>query len=176
MSRPTKYNKKTVGLLKKFLRDGFTIKQACYGADISEDTFSRWRTRYPEFNEAVNEATNRQWESSLALAKYGCRTYKRPSRTLNLSSSNMKESQRNFENEFSTIVKKSENSVVGHKFHGLPIRYMTMGVEKLNTYYYDPSNSLVFWEDNGGITRSMRYETYLKKTNPDVGYFFGEIF
>lgn len=60
MGRPSKYNKETVELLKKFIRDGFTIRQACYEASISEDTFSRRRAKYPEFNEFINEAINRQ--------------------------------------------------------------------------------------------------------------------
>lgn len=176
MARPTKYNKKTVDLLKKFLRDGFTIRQACYGADISEDTFSRWRIRYPEFNKAVNEATNRQWESSLSLAKYGCRTYKRPSRPTTVFNNISEKPQENFESRLHAFVNGDKNEASKRKFHGLPKRYMTMGAEKLNTYYYDPSNGLVFWKDNGGITRSMRYETYLRKTNSTTqDYYFGEI-
>ncbi len=174
MGRPSKYNEKTVELLKKFIRDGFTIRQACYGAGISEDTFSRWRAKYPAFNEAINEATNRQWESSLALAKYGCRTYKRPSRVIRPLENAYNGSQGISDNAL--IDRMSKDETAGHKFHGLPVRYMWMDVEKNDTYYYDPDSRFVFWRDKDGITHTMRYETYLKKTNPNIDYFFGEIF
>lgn len=175
MGRPSKYNEKTVELLQKFVRDGFTIRQACYGAGISEDTFSRWRTKYPEFNNAVNEATNRQWESSLALAKYGCRTYKRPSRPTKPLTDALEASQSTFDDRFNYLVHEDDEPQNG-KFHGLPIRYLTMGAEKIDIYYYDPDTNFVFWEDKDGITHTMRYETYLRKTSPVQDYFFGEVF
>ena len=175
MGRPSKYNEKTVELLKKFIRDGFTIRQACYGVDISEDTFSRWRAKYPEFNDVVNEATNRQWESSLSLAKYGCRTYKRPSRPAKPLTDALEAPQDTFDDRFNRLVHEDDEPQNG-KFHGLPIRHMTMGTEKINTYYYDPSNGFVFWEDRNGITHTMAYETYKRKTNPVQDYFLGEVF
>ena len=174
MGRPSKYNKETVALLKKFIRDGFTIRQACYGASISEDTFSRWRAKYPEFNESINEATNRQWESSLALAKYGCRTYKRPSRPVK-PLENANNGSQSISND-NLADKLNENKTVRQKFHGLPIRYMWMGAEKLDAYYYDPDSGFVFWEDKQGITHTMTYEVYERKVNPTPDYYYGEIF
>lgn len=171
MGRPSKYNEKTVGLLKKFIRDGFTIRQACYGADISEDTFSRWRSRYPEFNDIINEATNRQWESSLSLAKYGCRTYKRPSRQAKPLLDAPKASQSTIGEQFNHLVHEDYASQNG-KFHGLPIRYMTMGAREIDVYYYDPSNGFVFWEDRDGITHTMSYELYDRKKSCNTNYYY----
>lgn len=175
MGRPSKYNKKTVELLLKFIRDKFTIKQACHGADISEDTFSRWREKYPDFNEAVVEATSRQWESSLALAKYGCRTYKRPSRPLKRPENAYNGSQDILFNG-DLVDKITKDETTGQKFHGLPIRYMWMDVEEIDTYYYDPDSRFVFWKDRQGITHTMSYRIYERKNNPTPDYYFGEIF
>lgn len=173
MGRPSKYNQKTVELLTKFIRDGFTIRQACYGAGISEDTFSRWRAKYPDFDKAVNEATDRQWESSLALAKYGCRTYKRPSRPVRPAENAPDDLQNTSVNRIAELLKGDE--IHNGKFHGLPIRHMWMDVEKLDTYYYDPDNHFVFWKDRQGITHTMTYDVYERRTNPVEDYFFGVI-
>ncbi len=71
MARPTKYNQEVADRLILFIEQGLTVKDACYGVNISPDTCSRWRQRYPEFAERFMEASKKQlWESADALAKY----------------------------------------------------------------------------------------------------------
>lgn len=71
--------------LANFIREGLTIKDACYGVGISDDTFRRWRDKHPDFNKKVVEASNRQWDSTEAIARYhsGYRGYRRPKVRLN---------------------------------------------------------------------------------------------
>ncbi len=79
MGRPTKYNQEVADRLILFIEQGLTVKDACYGVNISPDTCSRWRQKYPEFAERFMEASRKQlWGSANALAKYHhYRPYKR---------------------------------------------------------------------------------------------------
>lgn len=79
MARPTKYNQEVADKLILFIEQGLTVKDACYGVNISPDTCSRWRQRYPGFAEKFMEASKKQlWGSADALAKYHhYRPYKR---------------------------------------------------------------------------------------------------
>jgi hypothetical protein len=54
--RPTKYNQETVEAILQALRDGNTRKDSCSVAGISEETFSQWRKRYPEFLDSIEKA------------------------------------------------------------------------------------------------------------------------
>lgn len=69
MARPTKYTEELVRRIRQYLADGLTVRDACYGAGISEDTFCRWRREKPEFAKLVQEATEAQAWSSLGLAR-----------------------------------------------------------------------------------------------------------
>lgn len=69
MARPTKYTPELTKRIRQYLSDGLTIRDACYGAGISEDTFCRWRREKPEFAKLVQEATEAQSWSSLGLAR-----------------------------------------------------------------------------------------------------------
>lgn len=80
MGRPTKYNQEVADRLILFVEQGLTVKDACYGVNISTDTCSRWRQKYPEFAKKFMEASKKQlrWGSADALAKYHhYRPYKR---------------------------------------------------------------------------------------------------
>lgn len=78
MGRPTKYNQEVADKLILFIEQGLTVKDACYGVNVSPDTCSRWRQRYPEFAEKFIEASKKQlWGSADALAKYHYRPYRR---------------------------------------------------------------------------------------------------
>lgn len=70
MARPSKYNPELVKRIAQYITDGLTIRDACYGVGITEDTFCRWRREKPEFAKIVNDATAAQgtW-SSVALAQ-----------------------------------------------------------------------------------------------------------
>ncbi len=88
MTRPVKYNEEVALKIGDFLRSGLTITDACYGANISDNTFRRWRDRYPEFNEIVEEASYKGWQDVEALAKYHYRGYTRKGATKRPCSAN----------------------------------------------------------------------------------------
>lgn len=69
MARPTKYTSELTKRIRQYISDGLTVRDACYGAGISEDTFCRWRREKPEFAKLVQEATEAQCWSSLGLAR-----------------------------------------------------------------------------------------------------------
>lgn len=70
MARPSKYTPELVKRIAQYITDGLTIRDACYGVGITEDTFCRWRREKPEFAKAISEATaNQNTWSSAALAK-----------------------------------------------------------------------------------------------------------
>lgn len=69
MARPSKYTKELVDQIVGYIADGLTIRDTCYGARISEDTFWRWNREKPEFAEAIKKATNQQKWSSEALKR-----------------------------------------------------------------------------------------------------------
>ena len=77
MARPTKFNKSTADKLIEFISSGLTIKNSCRGCNISEDSFNRWRKKYPDFDRAIANTSNLQWQNAESPAKYGCRAYKR---------------------------------------------------------------------------------------------------
>lgn len=56
MARPTKYTPETAKKICDAVRVGSTFALACAYAGISEETFSQWRKKYPEFSEAVKTA------------------------------------------------------------------------------------------------------------------------
>ena len=69
MVRPTKYTEELTKRIRQYITDGLTVRDACYGVDISEDTFCRWRREKPEFAKLVQEATEAQCWSSAGLAR-----------------------------------------------------------------------------------------------------------
>lgn len=69
MARPTKYTPELTKRIRQYIADGLTIRDACYGVSISEDTFCRWRREKPEFAKLVQEATEAQRWSSAGLAR-----------------------------------------------------------------------------------------------------------
>ena len=81
MARPTKYTPELVRRIKQYISDGLTVRDACYGVGISEDTFCRWRREKPAFARLVQEATEAQCWSSAGLARTS--EYRRYQRRLN---------------------------------------------------------------------------------------------
>ena len=69
MARPTKYTPELTKRIKQYISDGLTVRDACYGVGISEDTFCRWCREKPEFAKLVQEATEAQCWSSAGLAR-----------------------------------------------------------------------------------------------------------
>lgn len=69
MARPSKYTPELTKRIRQYIADGLTVRDACYGVGISEDTFCRWRREKPEFAKLVQEATEAQCWSSAGLAR-----------------------------------------------------------------------------------------------------------
>lgn len=69
MARPSKYTPELIKRIRQYISDGLTVRDACYGVGISEDTFCRWRREKPEFAKLVQEATEAQCWSSAGLAR-----------------------------------------------------------------------------------------------------------
>lgn len=42
MARPSKYTQELKDQIVSYITDGLTIRDVCFGAGISEDTFWRW--------------------------------------------------------------------------------------------------------------------------------------
>lgn len=81
MARPSKYTKELVDQIVGYIADGLTIRDTCYGAGISEDTFWRWNREKVEFAEAIKKATNQQkWSSSELMRTAEYRRYTRKAR------------------------------------------------------------------------------------------------
>jgi len=70
MARPTKYNQKLAEKLVDLISNGLTIKDACKGCGISEDSFSRWRKQHPDLNRRVIESSSIQWKNAESLAAF----------------------------------------------------------------------------------------------------------
>lgn len=69
--RPTKYDPKMCEVLKKVFREGGYIAEACEEMGISSlKTFHNWRHKYPEFQEAYEEAliASQAWHERVGKA------------------------------------------------------------------------------------------------------------
>lgn len=77
MARPTKYSPEITEQLISYLKEGFTVRDACYGVGISEDTVCRWRHSHPDFAEQVKGALSYSYRSPSALVQSsGYRRYR----------------------------------------------------------------------------------------------------
>lgn len=78
MARPTKYSTEITEQIISYLREGFTVRDTCYGVGISEDTLCRWRHTYPDFAEQVKDALSYgYWSPSALVQNSGYRRYRR---------------------------------------------------------------------------------------------------
>jgi transposase-like protein len=55
--RRTKYTPETVRTICEWIERGMNYKSACALAGVSETTFWNWREKYPEFVQAIEEAS-----------------------------------------------------------------------------------------------------------------------
>ncbi len=80
MARPSKYNSELKDQLVGYIADGLTVRDACYGAGISEDTFWRWNREKLDFAEAIKQATataKQKWSSEALMRTSEYRRYTR---------------------------------------------------------------------------------------------------
>lgn len=69
MSRKTKFTKERAEIVLGLVRDGYSVTDACSGANIARSTFYKWLSEYPDFNKAVCEATDLQWKYASQLVR-----------------------------------------------------------------------------------------------------------
>lgn len=80
MARPSKYNLELKDQLVGYIADGLTVRDACYGVGISEDTFWRWNREKLDFAEAIKQATvkaKQKWSSEALMRTSEYRRYTR---------------------------------------------------------------------------------------------------
>lgn len=71
MARRTKYSEEVVARIEQAIRLGATYRLACQYAGISEDTFTAWKDRYPDFSERIKRAEGAatvQWLAKIEAA------------------------------------------------------------------------------------------------------------
>lgn len=142
-----------------FIREGLTIKDACYGVGISTDTFTRWRNRYPEFNELIAEASRREWGTASAVAKYGYRGYRRKE-AYNLPKSSEKPHKPLY------IASQGQSfSGLTEVESGLPVRFTVSPVFPCKPYI-NGNNGKVEWRDKKGVLSTCRQEVWERKHRP----------
>lgn len=164
--RPTKYSPEIGDKVARFILEGLTIKDACFGVGISDDTFRRWREKYPDFNKKVVEASNRQWESSAAIAKYhsGYRGYKRPQVRLNPNyDANVRKVSSTGEKPLLEPLKRPQPQF----WMGLPVKYQSPEELVPTPKYYNATTDRVEWVEKDFYGRCIfhtcRPETYIQK-------------
>lgn len=83
MARPSKYSPELKDQLVGYIADGLTVRDACYGAGISEDTFWRWNREKLDFAEVIRQATEtakQKWSSEALMYTSAYRRYARKAR------------------------------------------------------------------------------------------------
>ena len=153
MGRPSRYNQNIAEKLVDFISRGLTVKDSCRGCNISEDTFSRWRKSYPDFNRRINESSPLQWQNAESLAKYGYRAYKR-----NQKPTMAKYSKHTFRS-IVPMVKKEPT------FNNLQVRESALAEMVEIAPYFNKQTNQVEWIDKQGIFQTCQLECYQKKMN-----------
>lgn len=69
MGRKTKFTQERTEIILGLIRDGYSIVDACRGADVARSTFYKWLDEYPDLNKAVCEATDLQWKYAPYLVR-----------------------------------------------------------------------------------------------------------
>lgn len=68
--RKPKYTPEKVAIICKAIADGETIQYACKKANISDDTFARWRANNAEFAEQLKRA-EAEYNNGIPMNLYG---------------------------------------------------------------------------------------------------------
>lgn len=65
-----KYNKAIVERITSMIRaDTYTQREICAAVGVDETTFGRWKTKYPEFAEAIEDAEDERMARMVVIAK-----------------------------------------------------------------------------------------------------------
>jgi len=154
--RKSKYCEEITMKIADFIREGLTIKDACYGVGISTDTFARWRNRHPKFNELVAEASRREWGTASAVAKYGYRGYKRKEAYILPTSSQKPHKPLHIASQGQPFGGPADTS------SQLPVRFTVSPIFPCEPYI-NGNNGWVEWRDKKGVLCTCTYEKYLEK-------------
>lgn len=69
--RPSKLTAEVKQKMKELLELGMNYKDVCQSIGITEETFSQWRKKFPEFSELVEAANSKVKEISLKSLRVG---------------------------------------------------------------------------------------------------------
>lgn len=177
MARPTKYTPELTKRIRQYISDGLTVRDACYGVNISEDTFCRWRREKPEFAKLVQEATEAQCWSSLGLARTSeCRRYtRRVKHAQNRAKSERRSNTHlNAENTLETALNASEGysaSQVNAASFGAQARLEERSEPLTNDFgelmccapYYNPTTNKVEWVERETFGRPIFHRCSVEK-------------
>ena len=155
MARPSKFNPQVADKFIGFLLDGLSIKDACFGINISESSFARYRQQNPKFGQAVQDAlASRQWGCAEAVKKYHASQRQCGERPRARSINTRLKVGKPPETALWSPEEQFERRKQPQTYMGLPIRY-----EPLETYELDvkpfvnPRNESVEWVKNGILHR-----------------------
>lgn len=160
--RKSKYCEEIALKIADFIREGLTIKDACYGVGISTDTFARWRNRYPEFNELIAEASYREWGTASAVAKYGYRSYKRKEAYILPKLSEKPHKPPHIAPQGQSFGRLTDMN------SQLPVRFTVPDSFPCKPYI-NGNNGWVEWKDKNNILCTCTYEKYLEKQRRQRG-------
>lgn len=167
MARPSKFNPQVAEKLVSFLLDGLSIKDACFGANVSESSFARYRQQNPEFEQAVQGAlASRQWGCAEAVKKYHSSQRRHSKETGTRCINTHLEAEKPLETALWSPEEQFEKRKQPQTYMGLSIRY-----EPLTTYEHDvepfvnPYNDSVEWVKDGVLHRCY-IDKWLEKHQP----------
>jgi len=69
--RPSKFTAEVKQRVKELVELGMNYKDVCQSIGITEETFSQWRKKFPEFSELVEAANAKVKEISLKSIRVG---------------------------------------------------------------------------------------------------------
>lgn len=177
MARPTKYTSELTKRVRQYIADGLTVRDACYGVGISEDTFCRWRREKPEFAKLVQEATEAQCWSSLGLARTSeYRRYTRRAKHAQNRAKNEKQPDTHLgaEKALETVLNAPERHFVGRVdavSFGAQARLEERNEPPTNDFgeliccapYYDPIANKVEWVERETFGKPVFHRCSVEK-------------
>lgn len=183
MARPSKYTPELTKCVRQYIADGLTIRDACYGVGISEDTFCRWRREKPDFAKLVHEATNAQCWSSAGLARTS--EYRRYQRRIKRAQKQVLDEKRSKTYLDTKEAKETPpNAFIRHSSHaksssgfGAAKRLMERNAPPTNDFselvccapYYNPATNKVEWVERETYGKPVLHCCSVEKWREIIG-------
>lgn len=178
VGRPRKITPEVKLKLADFIRQGITIKDACYAVRISPSTFNRERERDMEFDKLIVEATEGGWTNAEALAKYHYRGYKRknPVKLPPLPEIALRSPLNASQGHSSVAVEPIQQEKQPKTYLGLPVRF-TYPEQYPTDFYYNGTTNRVERFTKEGVLQTMSADTWERKyLHPEQPLEFGWVF